>query len=435
MGTTSKSKTMPEVIVKASPERKQQVPKHLKMIEKEEQRKATDKFFEQQVAKVGNFYKCTRCGTIKINPDKMFCKVSNNPLFNGNDGRSSICYNCANELLSYYTDFFKSRKLAAQLVCLIVGVPYNDSMFDTYEKKMIQDGTNTLYSFARYLSNCQSVYGKGSSEETSIIDQYVQMLKLKSAHINTQIDNAPIVPQTKWSQADKRNMNMCIKEVGYDCFDDPIYSDQDRKDMFTSLAQYLNNGDIAEDKHRRDAAINIVKTNMQIELLDRELTKETKTLAPNWGKIEKLINAKGKLNTVVSTTAKENGISAASAGKKSGSSLAVTSIMKELVDNGVLEAKTNLTSVKMTDAFQKIADISAKALAGQMNITGDEYAEMVARQADTIRSLNKKLDQLEEKIRLLTIQKHNDESDTKRFNAYSVDYDSNGMAFVEPFNE
>jgi len=134
------------------------------------------------------------------------------------------------------------------------------------------------------------------------------------------------------------------------------------------------------------------------------------------------------LNEVINRAAKDNAISAGGGSKRTKSATAVTAIMKEMIDNGVIEAKVNLTDVKMTETFSTIAAISAKALVDEMNITGDEYAVMVGQQADIIRDQNDKIMKLEEELRLKTIQIHDLESKKKRYVSHPVDIDVGGAA-------
>jgi len=92
---------------------------------------------------------------------------------------------------------------------------------------------------------------------------------------------------------------MCIDEIGYDCFDDTVYSSADRKQMYNSLAQYLGMDGVSEDKHKRDAAVSIVKTSMQMEFVDRELNRESRNPDPDFSRIDKLITAKKQLSEVI----------------------------------------------------------------------------------------------------------------------------------------
>lgn len=388
--------------------------------EKQQEKETTEKFLNTT-----EFYKCTRCGKISLNPVGNFYTILNNNAFDGNKGRSHLCIDCVNKFFNEYKEKYGDEKIALMLVCMNMGVYFSESLYDIMHEKEMQDPDKNEFSIGKYVRQLSCPQYKKQTFLSYMID-----LIEKQKGMGT-IADARDRLEDGWKVADKRNKVMCIKEVGYDCFDDTMYSSADRKMMFNSLAQYLNDGDIAEDKHRRDAAISIVKTGMQVEFLDRELNKESRSLEPDYGRIEKLINAKRNLNTVITTMAKENAISTSGAGKRTSSSLAVTSIMKELVDNGVLEAKVNLTDVKMTDAFQSIADISAKALLKEMNITGDEYAVLVGKQADTIRSLTKRVEELEEQLRVTLVQLHEKTSKKKKYIKHTVDYDEDGLAVVD----
>ena len=165
---------------------------------------------------------------------------------------------------------------------------------------------------------------------------------------------------------------------------------------------------------------------MQVDFLDRELNRESRSPEPDFGKIDRLIATKKQLSEIINRTAKENAISAGGASKRNRSATAVTAIMKEMIDNGVIEAKVNLTDVKMTETFSTIAQISAKALVDEMNITGDEYAVMVGQQAETIRNQNDRIMDLEEQLRLKTIQLHDYESKKKRYVSHPVEIEIGG---------
>ena len=289
-------------------------------------------------------------------------------------------------------------------------------------EKELGDPEHEKFTIGKYI---RQLSGPQYKKQT-FLSYMISVLKRKQA-FSTQEESRER-REDQWKVADRRTKLMCIREVGYDCFDDPVYSSEDRKQMFNSLAQYLASGDVAEDKHKRDAAINIVKTSMQIDFLDRELNRESRSPDPDFMKIDKLIAAKKQLNEVINRAAKDNAISAGGGSKRTKSATAVTAIMKEMIDNGVIEAKVNLTDVKMTETFSTIAAISAKALVDEMNITGDEYAAMVGQQADIIRDQNDKIMKLEEELRLKTIQIHDLESKKKRYVSNPVDIDVGGAA-------
>lgn len=367
-------------------------------------------------------FKCTRCGKMTATGTGNFFAIINNPAFEGNEGRASICCECTTKFFNEYCDTYDDEKLALMLTCMHLGVFFSETLYDSMHDKELTDPEHEKFTIGKYI---RQLSGPQYKKQT-FLSYMISVLKRKQA-FSTQEESRER-REDQWKAADRRTKLMCIREVGYDCFDDPVYSSEDRKQMFNSLAQYLASGDVAEDKHKRDAAINIVKTSMQIDFLDRELNRESRSPDPDFMKIDKLIAAKKQLNEVINRAAKDNAISAGGGSKRTKSATAVTAIMKEMIDNGVIEAKVNLTDVKMTETFSTIAAISAKALVDEMNITGDEYAVMVGQQADIIRDQNDKIMKLEEELRLKTIQIHDLESKKKRYVSHPVDIDVGGAA-------
>ena len=367
-------------------------------------------------------FKCTRCGKMTSTATGNFFAINNNVAFEGNESRASICCECTTKFFNEYTEKYDDEKLALMLTCMHLGVFFSEPLYDSMHEKELIDPEHEKFTVGKYI---RQLSGPQYKKQT-FLSYMISVLKKKQA-FSTQEESRDRLEGT-WKAADRRTKNMCIREVGYDCFDDPIYSSDDRKQMFNSLAQYLASGDVAEDKHKRDAAINIVKTSMQADFLDRELNRESRSPDPDFSKIDKLIAAKKQLNDIINRAAKDNAISAGGSSKRGKSATAVTAIMKEMLDNGVIEAKVNLTDVKMTETFSTIAKISASALVDEMNITGDEYAVMVGQQADIIRDQNEKIAKLEEEVRLKTILIHDLEAKKKRYVSHPVEIDIGGAA-------
>lgn len=386
-----------------------------------ERKRAENERYEEILKELPPIYKCTCCGKITFQPVGTFYVVNNNAFFEGNDNRSSICVDCANKFLRGYRERYNDEKLAVMLMCMHMGYFFSEHLYDTMHEKEMIDPEEEKFSFGKYV---RSLSGPQYKKQNFIA--YMMSL-LQRRTVFKEADETREDLEMTWKLKDKQNKQQCIREIGYDPFADDVYTSSDRKQMFSSLAQYLTTGDIAEDKHKRDAAIAIVKATMQQEFLDRELNREYKNPDCDYSRVDKIINAKRQLSDIILKSAKENGISVGG-GKRHRSVTAVTAIMKEMIDNGVIEAKVNLTDVKMTDVFQNIANVSARALLGEMNITGDEYAQMVAKQADTIRNLEQRMMELEEENRLLTVRLGDKNAGRNRFVSHKVDLDIGALA-------
>lgn len=360
---------------------------------------------EEMVRSLKGFYKCTRCGLVVENPGQKFYTVNANTLFRGNDGKTSICIDCANEIFSEHTKIFEgNRKVAMLLTCLSIGCYFSESLFDYLDQAEKEDPKGKPLSVGRYLRCLNGVQYK----DKSFMNFVLEIVDMKGRGMSAECADMRNLHEDKWRKKDQVNKAQCLRMVGYDPFDDDSYTFEDRRQLYNSLACYLIMPEVAEDKHKLDSAIEIVKTNLQITWLDKEMNREMRSGVPDLGKVGKLSDTKTALSRAVNQIAKENGISLSS-GNKSQNTLALTSIMKEMMDQNVMEAKPNLISVKMTDVFENISKINAKALMEELAFTGDEYAEMVSHQADTIRSLNEELTRVKEELRTTTIALHEKE--------------------------
>jgi len=386
--------------------------------EKKAERERASAFLEEMPP----VYKCTRCGKMAFEGKGNFFAVINNRAFEGNDNRASICCECTEKFFNEYIERYKDEKLALMLVCMHLGVFFSESLYDNMHEKETLEPEKEKFTIGKYL---RQLSGPQYKKQTFL--SYMLSILQKKQAFSTQEESRDRLEEN-WKAEDRRNKRMCIDEIGYDCFDDTVYSSADRKQMYNSLAQYLGMDGVSEDKHKRDAAVSIVKTSMQMEFVDRELNRESRNPDPDFSRIDKLITAKKQLSEVINKIAKDNAISASGSGKRGKSTVAVTAIMKEMIDNGVIEIKPNLTEVKMCEAFTSIAEISSKALVNEMNITGDEYAVMVGQQSDVIREQAEKIMQLEEEKRLLTIRVHDFEAKRKRKTVNPVTLDIGAAA-------
>ena len=239
------------------------------------------------------------------------------------------------------------------------------------------------------------------SEKKKIVEKY---LDIKSAGLeeenNIKQKQEEII---KWNSSDIKNKSYVLQTVGYDCFDDESYVDENKKFLYNTLADYLTD-DVIEDPHKMQSVIALVKTTLQVENVDRLINRELKKTQPDKDLIKSLTDIKEKLSRTINSSANDNGISAKGSGKGSKGSNTLTNIMKEMAENGFEEIKTNIVNVKMSNSYKEISKENARALFDELNNTSDDYARMVATQAEMIDGYQTKITQLEEAIRLLKIE-------------------------------
>ena len=337
-------------------------------------------------------YKCTRCGKTFDDPKSKLIMSKTSPLFTGNDLYSSLCFSCANELF----DELRTRhgdKMALMLMCGYIDIYFSEELYESIK-------SNANFSFGNYLKLINGNQYKAKNFATFLLNLTRDNQGLRGA---TEIQRGK---EVDWKASDRKNKNYVLQTIGYDCFEDDNYSDENRKFLFNTLADYLTD-DVVEDPHKLQSVITMVKTTLQVEHVDRLINAEFATKKPDSGLVDSLTKIKKNFLDTVNKTANENGISAKTSGKGGKGANALTSIMKEMAENGFEEIKVNLFNVKMSEAFKNIADISNRSLIDQLNWQSDDYARMVANQREIIQNYELEQLKLEEENRLLKVEINN----------------------------
>lgn len=345
------------------------------------------------ISKFPKIYQCTCCGARYPSPEKRFFIIPQSTMFDGNDRYSHICIDCCTRLYNQYTEMYKSQKFGLLLMCAILGVYFNER---TYES-MVAKCENGELSLGMYIRTIHGVQYKTKTFLTYLVEM----------HDKDEVFSTPgeirEMMESRWSTSDHRNKNYIIQTLGYDPFGDRHYSEEDRRFLFNTMASYMSD-DVVGDSHKVQAVINMIKTYLQVAQVDIMINKQIKAPTPDMAEIKRMSNIKTDLQSSINAIAKENAISAIGSGKKQKSTNALTAIMKEMLDNGIDAAKANITSAKLSEAYQEIAAINARSLVSELQFTGDEYAKMVADQSEIIRSHANEIMRLEEENRLMKKQ-------------------------------
>lgn len=312
------------------------------------------------------------------------------PLYVSNELYTCICSNCANELYEDAKIKYKDEKMALIIICHYIDVYFSEELYESRK-------SDANFSLGNYLKNINLGQYKAKNFTTYLVNE----LKLKAEQ--DEYDSGISEDETKWSASDRKNKLYVLQTVGYDCFNDENYTDANRKFLFNTLADYLTD-DVIEDPHKMQSVISMVKTTLQVENVDRLINSEFRQKIPDNSLIKSLTEIKDKLTRTINSSANDNGISAKGSGKGSKGSNTLTNIMKEMAENGFEEIKVNIVDIKMSASYREIAKENAKALFDELNYTSDDFARMVATQAEMIDDFQNKITKLEEELRLLKIQ-------------------------------
>ena len=334
-------------------------------------------------------YRCTRCGCEWETAKGHFFMNKSSMMFGSNCGYTNICVECANELFKEYQSRFKDTKLALMLICKDLDIFFSDALYDSI--KVNPDFT--IGNYFKYINGLQ--YARKNFSNTLL-----SMINDKGLRPETEIREDR---EDKWRASDKKNKSYVLSSVGYDCFEDANYTDEERKFLFNTMADYLTD-EVLEDPHKLQQVIILVKTLLQSDEIDKSINAEFKKGIPDLMIMDKLTSVKNKLIGNINTIALDLGISAKSAGKSSKGSNTLTNIMKEMQENGFEEIKANIVDAKMSASYQEVAKSNAKALLDELNFTSDEYAQMVAQQSEMVAELQDKVEKLEEELRITNIE-------------------------------
>ena len=296
-----------------------------------------------------------------------------------------------------YTDKLGSNDEAIKRLALHFDLYLDDSILNASRK--VNVGNSRI---AQYISKANLQQYKDKTYDSYIEENQNAILYsgnlLKSESYTEQPER-----QTNWTDGDIKNKNYVIQTIGYDCFDDPSYQEENKKFLYNTISDYLSD-DVIEDQHKLQSIIAMVKSILQREQIDTLLNAQIRQTTLNYPLIQQLGDIKKILTTDINTTAKENAISAKNNGKSSKGSNTLTNITKEMIDNNFDEVKINIVDIKMSNAYQVIAEKSSQALMAELNYSQDDYARLLSESRVFNENLQDALMKAEEENRLLKIE-------------------------------
>ena len=343
------------------------------------------------VAERPRYYTCSRCGLTTMNPGGKFFVIKA-PWVEGNDGYSTICMDCAREAFEMYRARFRDERLALLLTCSLTGHYFAEQL---YIHLTNNDKEFALGVYFRLLNT--PGYNKKSFGD-NLVEWGL------NGRVFVSKEEAQVCAESRWRESDKRNRTYVLSTVGYDCFDDESYTSEDKRFLYNTLASYLSDEAVAEDGHKRNCVISIVKSLWQIDKIEQLVNDMLRNPNLEGSAIQRLLTTKNSLQTSVNTTARANGISEEGNSHKAGRKQTLTGIMKELMDEGFDDVKANVVDATLRGSYQELAQINARALMDELNFTGDEYAKMVAEQSEVNAEQAAKLMETEEALRLARIE-------------------------------
>jgi len=234
---------------------------------------------------------------------------------------------------------------------------------------------------------------------SELIDQYYQKDKLsQNNHSQSQLQTK--AKKIIWSEQDKQNKQYAIEVVGYDPFEE--YPEEGRKFLFNQLSPYLEDDSNADDAYKLSQILQIIKNNYQIDICDKKMSQLDPLKEAD--SIKTLSDIKNKLVQSNDKIAKENEISVKNRSNKEAGKSTLTYLMRDLREKDFDKAEADYYDQLRSVGTQWAVDMSIKSIKENGIFDENDKKEIYEMQLDMINSLNKEVDELKEKVRLLTIE-------------------------------
>lgn len=328
-------------------------------------------------------YVCVSCGEVFDNAYGKFYKVNSSHLWDHNNKYCPICTKCLKRMFDEAELRF-GTKTAMIIICHYLDAPFSNALYDS----MNENNQNfTIGTYTKMLNTAQ--YNRLTFMNTLVNGEL-----LKSSDVVREEKEA------KWTGEDLRNKHYVISTVGYDPYDDDIYSDADRKFLFNTLSGYLED-DVVEDSHRLQSAITLIPTILQRTKVDRLINEQLALKNSDSNLLKTLVETKTGFDRSINSLANENGFSIKTSGGAKRHNSTLTGIMREMIDSKFEECKVNSVEARMSKVMSAIASVSNQNLLDQLNWQEDDYARMVATQREMIQKYERENLALEEQNRMM----------------------------------
>lgn len=331
-------------------------------------------------------YRCQHCGKEFRTRENNFFMNKRSPLFETNEGYTTICKDCVNQIIADITAETRDRRYAFMVVCHWLDMFFDDTLYDG-----VNDSDGGFGVYLRSLNNQQ--YANKTFSDT------ISAWQEKHYETRATIDK---VAET-WRAEERANMVFVVKSIGYDPFTDDNYTREDKRYAYNTLADYLTD-DVLEDNHKVQSVISLVKTYVQLEKTNQMLNAELRKAYPDATNVKTINSIKKEMTAVINSIANENGLAAKTNGKNKTGGSSLTKIMREMDEIGYEENKSNVIKARLAESYKEIATDNIKAIMAELQLTSDEYADMLSQQTELVATLQEKVDKLTEEKRLMTIK-------------------------------
>ena len=327
---------------------------------------------------------------------------SNNATHIHNSCYVPYCKDC---IQSFYEQYYKQTgrtDLALYLMCRKTDTFYSTKVVQGAESTSLKLNQPLVSCYFRLLNSIKDNAGfkDNFNESANFLDLEILEDKYRSGKIGAENNGNAVIAPDMFTEEDEINKKDCIKLLGYDPFFDNDKKEQ--KFLYNTLLPFLDDATL-EDAFKLPIVIELVKSLGQVEKLNQTfntMMASAENIEEKATKLSNLIGSKDKLYRSILAMAKDNGISVNHALNKSQGAGTLSRIVKELEEVGLREAKINLFDIETSESMKQVADISNKSIMEQINLQDSELWDMIGELREIRIKLDKKVDELTEKLRI-----------------------------------
>ena len=345
-------------------------------------------------------YKCRLCTTTRSQEDFPKITMFEPDLFftdSTGEKRACICTYCCGVFLDHLTEKNGGDTyLALYRLCSLIGVYYDDSVaHKVYEEEgFYEDGSPISPYIPKFNLYLRCMQDNSAYHQTFTNEKCVPFEKIVRAQYDSDTED-------DMNEQARRDRNEIIEKFHYDPFDKEPFADRGR--LYSDLLTLYDEA-MVSDLVRQRAAIEIVKSFYRIDCMGRaiqELQKTTGSMVENSKTLKELIDQKKKETDMVTAFSKDHGFAERYQMARAKGAGTLSNIVREGLDSKFDRLAVNLFDIDTAKAMQQVADMSAAAMTNQIQLGMDDFRDMVEKQAEELRSLRLKVDQLQEANRML----------------------------------
>ena len=327
---------------------------------------------------------CSRCGKHYNNPIGHFYKNQYSDRYTYTSGYTTICVDCVRELFEEYTRRYNDERFAAMLVCAHIDVVFLNSVFESVISK---NGRFDIGVYVRIASGMQQYSKKTFSTS------------LANNEISKKEEEYRQEAESEWDETAVSNRNdVCEVFGGVDPFSG--YPVDDRKFLFNEIINYLDD-DSVSDPYKLSVLKQLCVNTLQISKYDLLISglnplKDSDQIATMQALKSTLVSANDKLT-------KENEISIKNRSNKQAGRDTIGGLLRDMRDKDIDGSAVNFYDMLQSQGTRWATEMSMRAMRENCMFDDNDTHEIISNQREMIQKLQKQVDDLSEKNRILMV--------------------------------